>query len=160
MSIKQARDAQKYEYELSRFRSISDLKGFNDSTKFTEPSLTDSSHYVPTDVLVGRCLRGENRSGFLGASGTFDYDTDSLDIDKVEQEFNPTRRPNFDLADATAILRQGEAAKKELEAAKSVRSRSKGFPAPVPSAGNPAEGVVPSGTGGGTPPIPAGGTPA
>lgn len=43
----------------SKFRSITDLKGFNDDEKSSKPSLTTTDGYESLDDIFRRCQRGE-----------------------------------------------------------------------------------------------------
>lgn len=43
----------------SKFRSITDLKGFNDDEKSSKPSLTTDDGYESLDDIFRRCQRGE-----------------------------------------------------------------------------------------------------
>lgn len=45
--------------EISPFRSITDLKDYNDNEKSDLPSLTDPSLYESLDDIFKRCQRGE-----------------------------------------------------------------------------------------------------
>nr|QJB21656.1 MAG: hypothetical protein [Microvirus sp.] len=84
------------------FRSITDLKDFDDRTIITDPSETDPSQYVPTEILIGRIMRGESYRRPVDREFEIHDGSDNFDAIDI------TTTDGFDLADATAIL-QGAA---------------------------------------------------
>lgn len=52
-------DEETGEIVKSKFRSITDLKGFNDDEKSSKPSLTTTDGYESLDDIFRRCQRGE-----------------------------------------------------------------------------------------------------
>lgn len=67
------------------FRSITDLKGYNDDEVNTLPSLVDDSEYEPLESIIARCQRGE----LIGVrdTGYFEYSGDFNDDAVLDQEF-------------------------------------------------------------------------
>jgi len=68
----------------SQFRSITDLKGYDDAEKNDLPSLTDRSSYEPLQSSIKRMLRGETVQ-----SNGLDFST----------EISVSEQPGADLSD-------------------------------------------------------------
>lgn len=85
-----------------QFRSITDLKDFDDRTVISEPSVTDPSQHVPTEVLIGRIMRGEPYRRPV------DQDFDILGGREDFAALDITTTDGFDLADVQPAL-QGAA---------------------------------------------------
>ena len=62
------------------FRSITDLKAFDDAEKPKGVSLTDPSQYEPLESILARCMRGE--MAFSAEKGWFSIKGDA-DLDAV-----------------------------------------------------------------------------
>lgn len=135
--------------KTKRFRSIADLQAYTDPEPpgFREPSMTDPSDHEPIERLVGRMVRGEIRGG----SPVEAYDG-FLDTPEAVEEAMANQpvyeRAGFDLADAAAVLHEGDKALRTLRAsgkAKEKRSESKGAAgeAPAPQGKAPKAGDLP-----------------
>lgn len=97
-------------------RSQADLKGYSDPVmtyvdKMTgevkegyPPSIVDSSAYEPLPVLIARLTRGEEVSS---RNVHYAYEAD-VDPQKPIDEFDPTRREGFDMADAPSLVRDAK----------------------------------------------------
>jgi hypothetical protein len=93
---------------MIKFRSITNLKGFNDFTYVKGESEVDPSQYVPLQKLLERVRRGD----YSGVGSNPSYDDEEL----VNSDFvPPTRRPNFDLADFTEMIEKAKRIKNQLE---------------------------------------------
>lgn len=66
------------------FRSVTDLKAFDDAEKKKGVSMTDPSQYEPLESIIARCRRGELY--FDPNKGWYGVDS-KTDIDKVLDEF-------------------------------------------------------------------------
>jgi len=104
------------------FRSITDLKGYNDDTRILEPSMTDPEQDEPISRLVQRLIRGEMVET---RSVVYDDIRPEMPLGEAFEQQNVTTRDGFDLADAPAIL---DAANRAIEASATPS------PAPEPEA--------------------------
>ena len=72
-----------------RYRTISDLHGYKDDTKFTQPSVTDTTEYIPFNELVDSFFRqGQRYDGFDDVE---DFDSPEVpddDLDVAEEMRN------------------------------------------------------------------------
>lgn len=66
------------------FRSISDLKAYNDNEKSDMPTLTDESLYEPLEDIFKRCQRGELIAQKRGQYAGDVSDDDLFDVDDME----------------------------------------------------------------------------
>lgn len=87
----------------SKFRSISDLKGFNDNEKQTKVSAA-SQHYVGLSEQVHALLQ-------LGSPALeiderkYDIDLSKMTVEEALDAYSdPTEEPGFDLVDVPAIM--------------------------------------------------------
>jgi hypothetical protein len=98
-----------------KFRTAFDTLGYSDNTVIMGESMVDPSHYVPTDVLLSRMLRGEHVVG--SRVGQYDVESDSFsdsDFDKVDV----TRTDGFDLSDVPIIQARAKEAEMAQRSAK------------------------------------------
>lgn len=89
----------------SKFRSITDLKGYQDFSKTPGGSLCDPSQYEPIESLVKRLTRGEI---FVTSNAEYDEDP-SFDV------VPPQRQDGFDLSDIPRYAEQAERASEALK---------------------------------------------
>lgn len=113
-----------------KFRSISDLLGYNDNEKDFGPSMADPSQDEPISALVARMMRGEAVTGF---QPTYDV-PEGQDPAEAINNMSPVEKDGFDMSDAAA----GAAVIRRVE-----RAAKKGGTKTSPSAEKPQEGPVP-----------------
>jgi len=119
-----------YDKSTSAFRTIRNLRGYNDNEKGFPPSIVDDSDYEDINVLVARMMRGE--SVHCGLAVQFDgADT----ADNLIEASSPLNRDGVDLADAQPIV---EGIKSRQAARKAVAKAEKPKVVPPASQG-PAE---------------------
>lgn len=105
------------------FRSLTDLKGYNDD-KFMKPgsSMVDLTGYEPLSSIISRCMRvqiGPNGQqyqvldkGAMQAEASFipAYEaSQAKTIDEAFETLDHTQDPGYDLADATQALMKSQA---------------------------------------------------
>lgn len=69
---------------VSRYRTIVDLKGYDDSSKNTSPSLTDKNNYMPLKEQIAR-LFPQGMPQFDGYEDAEDFDADDPTYDMLER---------------------------------------------------------------------------
>lgn len=100
----------------TRFRHISDLKGFNDNERDFSPSLVDDTQYEPIETLVGRMIRGE----IVKPVGDISYEISAQDdLGKAFESQSVVEREDFDLSDSVSVLASANQALKDLKSSKS-----------------------------------------
>lgn len=102
------------------FRSITDLKDFNDDEWFEpDTSETEPGQAINIRAVYERCMRGELAPV---RSGSYDIKKPVSD-DEAFATLDPTESEDFDLADATAIA---DELKDKLERAKDLSTTQQG----------------------------------
>jgi len=94
----------------SPFRSITDLKDFNDDEVYDlkkEPSLTDPSQDESIETLVARMMRGEIVLG--QQAPRYDFEN-VVDHNAAFAAMPPSQREGFDIADIPGLVNQADTA--------------------------------------------------
>lgn len=92
-----------------KFRTISDLKGFNDNEKQTKVSVA-SQNYVGLSEQVHALLK-LGSPAFRLDERDYDLDLDKMTVEQALDAYSdPTEDPGFDLVDVPAIMEALQAA--------------------------------------------------
>lgn len=124
-----------YDKCTAGFRTIRNLRGYDDSERDFPPSEVDDSEYEDINVLVKRFMRGE--IVHAGRAGT--YDGDNQDPVALMDQMSPFEQDGADLADVPVIQ---EGLKSRAKARKAVKATP-----PTPSEEKPKEGTGEAGSG-------------
>ena len=81
------------------FRTAYDAKGYLSVEECPDKNLV-TQEYEPIALLVKRMQRGE----LVQRREDAYYESDTLERDNLLDDMNPTESPDFDLADASALL--------------------------------------------------------
>ncbi len=105
------------------FRSITDLKAFNDAEHNDQPTECDQTQYEPLETIIARCQRGE--MVFSADKGWFQY-SGKIDEDEVLDQYMPE-------GDLTDIDVQAEKMFEELTSNTPATPVAEPAPAPSPA---------------------------
>jgi len=130
-----------YDKKTAGFRTIRNLRGYNDAEKGFPPSVIDESEYEDINVLVKRFMRGE-----VVMSGQPVYYDGDGSADELIAAANPLSMDGADLADVGPIKAGIEARENERKAAKAEARKSKGSKV-SPAAEKGQEAPVPADSG-------------
>lgn len=126
-----------------QFRTMYDLKGYDDSEINSKESITDPSGYIPTEQLIARFTRGEvvamgNTEGYYEHEG--DY-TDLRSNDEAYQahEAELNAQQEFSQKGEEAIAVEQKARIQKIKQSKASKPHDKGVKASELPKGNSSE---------------------
>lgn len=127
-----------YDKKTAEFRTIRNLRGYNDNERNFPPSMVDDSDYEDINILVNRMLKGE-RVDLRSRSGCYDGAGSPEELMEAQ---SPLEQDGADLADLGPIVDGLKERQKARKASK------KATPPAVPTSpqGEPEKAPAPPST--------------